>query len=45
MQLPGTHLETLANPARYTDAQIDRACQIAAALHRGKLVLCEPPQR
>jgi hypothetical protein len=45
MQIPGVHIETLHNPVRYTYAQIDKACAIAEALHRGKLVLCEEPQR
>lgn len=43
--IPGVHIETLHNPARYTYAQIERACFIASVLDRGKLVLVEPPQR
>ena len=45
MQIPGVHIEVLHNPARYTTAQIDKACAIAQMLNRGKLVLCEPPRR
>jgi hypothetical protein len=45
MQIPGVHIETLQNPTRYTPAQIERACAIAHALNRGKMVLVEPPQR
>jgi hypothetical protein len=41
----GLYLETLQPPQRYTDAQLDRAAAIAQALNRGKLVLCEQPQR
>lgn len=45
MQLPGVHIETIQNPLLYTPAQIDKAASIASTLHRGKLVLCEPPRR
>jgi hypothetical protein len=45
MQLRGCHIETLHNPVRYTYAQIERACEIAHQLNRGKLVLVESPQR
>ena len=45
MQMPGVHIETIHNPRRYTDAQIDSACAIAQRLGRGKLVLVEPPKR
>ena len=45
MQMPGVHIETVHNPARYTHAQIDRACAIAHLISRGKLVLCEAPRR
>jgi hypothetical protein len=45
MHLPGVHIQTLHNPKLYTDAQIDRACEIAQQINRGKLLLCEPPQR
>jgi hypothetical protein len=45
MQTPGVHIETLHNPTRYTHAQIEKACTIAAMLNRGKLVLVEPPRR
>ena len=37
------HVETLHDPARYTSAQVECAAQIAHALGRGRLVLCEPP--
>jgi hypothetical protein len=45
MPTPGLWIETLAKPQTYTDAQLDRACRIAYMLNRGKLVLCEGPQR
>jgi hypothetical protein len=45
MQIPGAHVETLHNPVRYTYAQIEKACAIAHLLNRGKLVVCEEPQR
>jgi hypothetical protein len=45
MGIPGVHIETLHNPIRYTYAQIEQACKIAAALGRGKLILAEPPRR
>ena len=40
----GVQIETLYNPSRYTYAQIEQACSIAALLNRGKLVLVEPPR-
>ncbi len=43
--IPGAHIETLQNPVRYTDAQLDKASAIAHVLNRGKFVLCEPPRR
>jgi hypothetical protein len=45
MPFPGVHIETLHNPARYTDAQIETACAVAELLRRGKLLLVEPPQQ
>jgi len=45
MGIPGVHIETVHNPVRYTYAQIEQACRIAAALGRGKLILAEPPRR
>ena len=45
MQIPGVHIETLHNPTRYSFAQIERACAMAALLNRGKLVLVEPPRQ
>jgi hypothetical protein len=45
MQIPGVHIETIHNPCRYTYAQIEKACEIARRLARGKLVLVEQPQR
>ena len=45
MPIPGVHVETLHDPARYTFAQIERACTIAQILNRGKLVLLERPRR
>ena len=44
MQIPGVHIETLHNPTRYSFAQIEKACTLAALLNRGKLVLVEPPR-
>jgi len=44
MQIPGVHIETLHNPTRYSYAQIEKACTLAALLNRGKLVLVEPPR-
>jgi hypothetical protein len=43
MQMPGVHIETLHHPARYTHAQLERACCLATVLNRGKLVLVEQP--
>ena len=45
MPIPGVHIETLKNPVEYTIAQIEKACAVAQALNRGKLVLLEPPAR
>jgi hypothetical protein len=45
MGIPGVHIETIHNPIRYTYAQIEQACKIAAALGRGKLILAEAPRR
>jgi hypothetical protein len=45
MGIPGVHIETVHNPIRYTYAQIEQACKIAAALGRGKLILAEAPRR
>ena len=42
MQMPGVHIESIHNPRRYTNAQIDRGCAIAQRL--GRLVLVEPPK-
>lgn len=44
MAAAGIHIETLENPSRYAPEQIERACQVAALLKRGKLVLVEPPR-
>ena len=43
--IPGVHIETIHNPIRYTYAQIEQACKVAAALGRGKLILAESPRR
>ena len=45
MQIPAVVVETLHNPTRYSYAQIEQACTLAAVLNRGKLVLLEPPHR
>lgn len=45
MDDPGVRIETLHSPLRYTYAQIERACVIAQAMRRGKLVLVERPER
>jgi hypothetical protein len=45
MQMQGVHIETLHNPTRYSYAQIEKACSLAALLNRGKLVLVEPPRQ
>ena len=45
MGIPGVHIETIQSPIRYTYAQIEQACKVAAALGRGKLILAEPPKR
>ena len=45
MPIPGVHLETLHNPVRYTQAQVEFAVSVASFLHRGRFVLCEPPKR
>jgi hypothetical protein len=42
--VPGVHIETLHNPARYTYAQIETACAVAQRLDGGKLVLVEMPR-
>jgi hypothetical protein len=39
------HIETLRSPTQYAPAQLERACAIAHALKRGKLILAEPPRR
>ena len=39
------HIETLSNPLSYSEQQLKRAIDIARALGRGKLVLCEEPRR
>ena len=44
-QIPAIHIETLQDPARYTKAQIDRACVVVQLLRRNKLILVEPPKR
>lgn len=38
------HVVTLGNPTAYTPAQLEQAIQLAKALARGRLVLCEPPR-
>jgi hypothetical protein len=43
--MPGVHIETLHEPTRYSQIQIERACALATMLNRGKLVLVEPPRR
>lgn len=45
MSLPDTHVETVDDPLRYSVAQIERACRIAHALRRGRLILAERPAR
>ena len=45
MDDPIVYVETIANPERYSRAQIKLAFTVAAALARGRLVLCEPPAR
>ena len=45
MSLPEIHVETVDDPVRYSFAQIERACALAALLNRGKLVLVEPPRQ
>jgi hypothetical protein len=45
MGTPGVRVETLHNPLRYTQTQVELACQVAALLNRGKLVLALPPGR
>ena len=45
MATPGVHIETLHEPTRYSNVQIETACAVAAMLKRGKLVLVEPPRR
>ena len=45
MPIPGVFIETLLPPQEYSDRQISLVCAIADALHRGKLVLCIPPER
>jgi hypothetical protein len=44
MPIPGVHIETLHNPVRYTQAQIEMVCTLAHMLKRGKFVLAEPPR-
>lgn len=44
-QIIGTWITTLENPCAYTPAQLDKACRLAHLLHRGQLVLTEPPRR
>ncbi len=44
MPITGVHIETLHNPTRYSFAQIERACSLAALLNRGRFVLVEPPR-
>jgi hypothetical protein len=43
--VPDVQVETIADPARYTFAQIAEACVIAQLLNRGRLVLAEAPRR
>ena len=43
--IPDVQIETISDPARYTFAQIAKACVIAQLLNRGTLVLAESPQR
>jgi hypothetical protein len=44
MTLPGVMIVTVENPMDYSQAQINRACEIAWQLNRGKLLLLEPPE-
>jgi hypothetical protein len=43
MPIRGVHIETLHNPAHYTNAQIQTARALAYMLNCDKLVLLEPP--
>lgn len=45
MQIPGVYIETIRNPALYSEREISNACKVAAQLNRGKLVLCIEPKR
>jgi hypothetical protein len=38
-------IETLDDPLRYTTEQLERARRIALMLGRGRLILCEVPER
>jgi hypothetical protein len=40
---PDVQIETLADPWRYSAAQLDLARRVAARLARGVLILCEAP--
>lgn len=42
---PIYEIQTLLNPVLYSFGQIQDAWLIASFLGRGKLVLCEPPER
>jgi hypothetical protein len=43
MHVPGAYIETILPPQSYSSLQLDEACRIAAALNRGKFVLCVQP--
>jgi hypothetical protein len=41
---PDPRVETVADPADYSQGQLEIARRVAAQLGRGLLVLCEPPR-
>jgi hypothetical protein len=45
MDRSAAHIETLHDPKRYAEWQIDLAVAIAASLGRGRFVLVQPPLR
>jgi hypothetical protein len=45
MSRPGSQLETVHDPIRYTPRELERAYRVAEVLGRGRFVLTAPPVR
>ena len=45
MKATGVYVQVLGRLPDYSDQQLLRACHVANAINRGRLILCEHPER